>query len=177
MTDISYTVRYAEVRDIPAITRIYNQGIEDRIATLETRLRDENEMLEWLQQRSERHKVLVVEDSSGVHGWAALNVFNPRAVYSGVADLSIYIERSMRGKGLGKLLLSHLIEAAKSAGFHKLVLSTFEFNDAGQKLYAGAGFRKVGVYIKQGILDGQYIDVCIMEKLLLQEQGFANLIK
>lgn len=106
------------------------------------------------------------KDEHRILGWAALNVFNPRAVYSGVADISIYVAREMRGQGLGKMLLRQLIVAAKKQAFHKLVLSTFEFNVAGQKLYAGAGFRKVGTYIKQGLRDGRYVDVCIMEKLL-----------
>jgi L-amino acid N-acyltransferase YncA len=164
---MGYTVREANINDIPEITKIYNEGIEDRIATLETRLRDNEEMKEWLLSRSERHKVLVIEDeNSNLCGWASINVFNSRCCYSGVVDLSIYIDRNMRGKGLGKVLLSSLIETARIQGFHKLVLSTFKFNKLGQRLYKALGFREVGTYEKQGLLDGNWIDVTIMEKLL-----------
>lgn len=160
-------VRYAEQKDIQAITRIYNQGIEDRVATLETRLREEAEMLDWLSKRDEKHKVLVIDDQEGnVAGWSSLNVFNSRCCYSGVVDISIYIEREKRGTGLGKILLKALIEAAREQGFHKLVLSTFNFNKAGQGLYKAVGFREVGTYVKQGILDGKWVDVTIMELLL-----------
>jgi L-amino acid N-acyltransferase YncA len=149
------------------IKEIYNQGIEDRIATLETRLRDTLEMQEWFSSREERHKVIVIEDIQGrVMGWASINPFNSRCCYSGVGDLSIYIERSMRGKGLGRILLGSLIDTAIKQEFHKLVLSTFEFNETGKKLYKSLGFREVGTYINQGILDGRFVNITIMEKLL-----------
>jgi L-amino acid N-acyltransferase YncA len=161
-------VRPADLRDIPFITEIYNQGIEDRVATLETRLRTVEEMENWLTVREERHKVLVIEDEFGiVFGWASINVFNSRCCYSGVGDLSIYIHRDKRGKGYGKKLLKALKEEAVKQDFMKLVLSTFEFNEAGQRLYSSCGFRKVGTYINQGILDGKFVDVTIMECLLL----------
>ncbi|MFT9497215.1 arsinothricin resistance N-acetyltransferase ArsN1 family A [Anaerosolibacter sp.] len=164
---MNYTTRFATLNDIPAIREIYNQGIEDRVATLETRLRTDEDMKEWLINRSDQHRVLVIQDDAKiVHGWASLNVFNSRCCYSGVVDISVYVRRNMRGKGLGKILLQNLIGIAKEQGFHKLVLSTFEFNEAGQRLYKSVGFRKVGTYIQQGILDGKWIDVTIMERLL-----------
>ncbi len=159
--------RIATISDIEQITDIYNQGIQDRIATLEANLKSVDEMKTWFTTRSDRHKVIVIEDECGyIKGWASLNVFNLRECYQGVADLSIYIRRGERGKGLGKILLQALIAIAKEAGFYKLVLSTFAFNDAGQKLYNSLGFVKVGTYIKQGMLDGKWIDMTIMEKFL-----------
>jgi L-amino acid N-acyltransferase YncA len=164
---MSYIMREARIEDVAAIANIYNQGIEDRIATLETRLRDAEEMKGWLNTRGDRYKVVVIEDYEGiVRGWASINVFNSRCCYSGVGDLSIYVERNMRGKGLGKQILNYLIEIAKNQNFNKLVLSTFESNDIGKKLYKSAGFREVGTYMNQGILDGKFINITIMEKLL-----------
>jgi L-amino acid N-acyltransferase YncA len=164
---MDYEVREAKVEDIPYITNIYNQGIEDRIATLETRLRDNIEMKEWLTDRGERYKVIAIEDSEGkVRGWASINVFNSRCCYSGVGDFSIYIERDSRGKGLGKILLSSLIDIAQKQDFNKLVLSTLEFNEAGKKLYKKLDFREVGTYVNQGILDDKFVNITIMEKLL-----------
>lgn len=163
-----YSVRPAVAGDIQAVTRIYNQGIEDRIATLETCSKNESEMLQWLLERNESHKVLVIEDDDGnVWGWSSINPFNSRCCYSGVVDFSIYIERSMRGKGLGKNLLDALVNTAREQGFHKLVLSALSKNEAGKRLYKAAGFREVGTYYNQGILDGKWVDVTIMEKLLM----------
>ena len=164
---MKFKIREANINDSSCITNIYNQGIEDRIATLETRLRTNEDTNEWLTSRSDRHKVIVIEDNYGaVQGWASINVFNSRCCYSGVGDLSIYIHRDVRGRGLGKLLLDHLMEIAKINEFHKLILSTFDYNEPGKKLYKSLGFREVGTYYEQGILDGKFINVTIMEKIL-----------
>lgn len=163
---MEFKVREARACDIDSITKVYNEGIEDRIATLETRLRDEVEMAQWLENRDERYKVIVIESDGVIYGWASVNVFNSRCCYSGVGDISIYIEREHRGKGIGEILLDGLINVAKEQDFHKLVLSTFDFNKVGHKLYKSLGFREVGTYMNQGILDGEFVNITIMEKLL-----------
>nr|AIA09490.1 GCN5-related N-acetyltransferase [Bacillus sp. MD1] len=104
------------------------------------------------------------EDS--VVGWAALNPYSNRCAYDGVADLSIYISREHRGKGLGKQLLAEIESIAASNGFHKIVLFTFPFNQLGQGLYLKMGYREVGVFHNQGKLNGEFVDIMAMEKLL-----------
>src|SRR5690349_20556059 len=96
------TVRDATLEDAESIARIYNQGIEDRMATLETTLRGADERRQWLQARSARHPVLVAASSDNqVVGWASLNQFNPRPAYDHVADFSVYVAREARGTGVG----------------------------------------------------------------------------
>ena len=160
------SVRPAAETDVPAITRIYNQGIVDRVATLETAERDEGERGAWLAARETRHPVVVAERGGAVVGWGALNSFNPRPAYRHVADISVYVEREARGTGVGRALLERLVEVAREVGYHKLVLATFPFNPAGQALYRRAGFREVGTYREQGELDGRWVDVTMMELLL-----------
>lgn len=170
VTNEVFLTRIACLDDIQQITEIYNEGIEDRIATLEADTKSVEQMIGIFTARSKRHKMIVAVNEQGViKGWASLNVFNLRECYQGVADLSIYIRRTARGKGLGKILLLALIETAKQVGFHKMVLSTMAHNYIGHKLYASMGFTKVGTYIKQGMLDGKWIDVTIMEKLLIDD--------
>lgn len=159
-------VRPATVMDADAICTIYNQGLEDRIATLETELRTPDERRHWLAARSSRHPVMVAETGGRVVGWGSLNSFNPRAAYDHVADLSVYVERGWRGRGVGRVLLDRLIALARSLGYHKMVLATFPFNEAGVTLYTRLGFAPVGVYHEQGQLEGRWVDVLIMEKLL-----------
>jgi L-amino acid N-acyltransferase YncA len=162
-----YSVRLATSSDADAICRIYNQGIEDRVATLETELRTPDERRTWIAGKSSRHPVIVAESESGhVVGWGSLNVFNARDAYRHVADLSVYAERSHRGKGVGSALLSRLIELGREHRFHKLVLSAFPTNDGGMALYSKHGFRTVGIYKEQGLLDGRWVDTIVMEKLL-----------
>ena len=159
-------VRLATAADAEAISRIYNQGIEDRVATLETELRTPEERRRWLAGRSPRHPVIVAEANGEVVGWGSLNVLNPREAYRFVADFSVYVERSWRGKGVGKVVLERLIELARQHGFHKMVLSAFPTNAGGMALYEKLGFRTVGIYREQGQLDGRWVDTIIMEKLL-----------
>jgi phosphinothricin acetyltransferase len=159
-------VRAATADDIPAITRIYNQGIVDRIATLETEERNEAERLAWLAGRGERHPVLVAERGGSVLGWASINSFNPREAYRHVADFSVYVDRDARGSGVGSALMEALIGVAARLGYHKLVLAAFPHNEAGLRLYRRCGFREVGVYREQGLIDGRWVDIVIMERLL-----------
>jgi phosphinothricin acetyltransferase len=161
-----YRTRPASTQDAADIARIYNQGIEDRLATLETELRTPDERAQWLAAKSSRHPVIVAEDDGAVAGWASLNVFNAREAYRFVADISVYVERGWRGKGVGGVLLARLIELAREHGFRKLVLSAFPFNQAGMALYEKFGFRTVGIYREQGMLDGAWVDTIVMEKLL-----------
>ena len=99
-------------------------------------------------------------------GWASLNAFNPRRAYDQVADLSVYVERGWRGKGVGRALIEHLVVLARRLAYHKIVLAAFPENAQGMALYERAGFRTVGIYREQGQLDGKWVDVIVMEKLL-----------
>lgn len=160
------SVRDARVEDSAALAAIYNEGIADRVATLETEERTPEERRQWLSSRDARHPVLVAEVDGRVVGFGSLNVFNPRPVYRRVADFSVYVERSWRGRGVGRTLLEALEARARQLGFHKLVLAAFPFNEAGMALYVNCGFRVVGTYQEQGLLDGRWVDTILMEKLL-----------
>jgi phosphinothricin acetyltransferase len=159
-------IRDARPDDAAAIARIYNQGIEDRLATLETQLRTPDERAAWLAARGPRHPVLVAVDDGAVVGWGSLNAFNPRPAYDHVADFSVYVAREARGRGIGDALLTALEAHAQDLAYHKLVLAAFPHNAAGMRLYERHGFATVGVYREHGMLDGRWVDVVIMEKIL-----------
>src|SRR5262245_51361033 len=164
MTEV--TVRAAEPADAESIALIYNQGIEDRLATLETETRSAEERRCWLVARGSRHPVIVAEVDGKVVGWGSLNSFNPRPAYDYVADFSVYVGREWRGRGVGHGLLEALIARGRELGYHKLVLAAFPFNAAGIALYRRLGFVEVGVYREQGRLDGRWVDVVVMERIL-----------
>src|SRR5262245_25067703 len=163
---MAVTIRAAGLDDAPAIAEIHNQGIVDRIATLDTNLRTPDGVRNWLVARGPRHPVIVAEADGQLAGWASLNAFNPRAAYDHVADFSVYVDRAWRGKGVGSLLLPRLIDLARGIGFHKMVLSALARNDAGTALYGKFGFSRVGIYREMGVLDGQWVDVALMERIL-----------
>ncbi|MDQ3693893.1 MAG: arsinothricin resistance N-acetyltransferase ArsN1 [Chloroflexota bacterium] len=161
------TIRQATVADAPAIAHIYNQGIEDRVATLETQFRTAAERAEWIAARGRRHPVLVAVNGDGVvGGWGSLNPFNPRPAYDHVADFSVYVAREQRGQRIGDALLAAIEGRARTLGYHKLVLAAFPTNAPGMRLYERHGFATVGIYHEHGRLDGRWIDVIVMEKLL-----------
>jgi len=163
---VHVTIRGAALSDAAAICEIHNQGIVDRVATLDTTLRTPDDVRSWLADRGPRRPVIVADVDGAVAGWASLNRFNPRAAYDHVADFSVYVDRASRGKGIGRRLLDRLVELARECGYHKMVLSALASNDAGIALYTRAGFARVGVYHEQGVLDGAWVDTLIMEKLL-----------
>jgi L-amino acid N-acyltransferase YncA len=158
------TSRPATPEDAGAIARIYNQGIEDRIATFETRPRSAEDIRAWFDGV---HPILVVEEGNELVAFAATSSYRPRECYAGIAETSAYVARSFRRRGAGSFALLALIQAAQQAGFWKLVSRIFPENVASRGLVRELGFREVGVYEKHGKLDGQWRDVVIVERLLL----------
>ncbi|KMM62946.1 GCN5 family acetyltransferase [Bacillus glycinifermentans] len=128
-------------------------------------VKDMNYIETWFQEHQGRYSILVAESKEEIAGWASLNPYSHRCAYKGVADLSVYVDRSFRGKGVGSLLLKALEKTAKENEFYKIVLDV-SLNGLGQSLYKKMGYRQVGIFKNQGILDGQYVDVMAMEKLL-----------
>ena len=159
-------LRMAREDDAAAICAIYNLGIEDRVATLETELRTPEERRQWMAARGPRHPVIVAVVDEVVVGWGSLNQYNPRAAYQHVADFSVYVERGWRGRRVGRRLLEALVEAARDSGYHKMMLSAFPTNESGVALYERLGFTTVGICREMGWLDGRWVDTIIMERIL-----------
>jgi L-amino acid N-acyltransferase YncA len=157
--------RPARTGDEAAIADIYNQGIDDRGATFETAPRSAADMAARIDSGG-RFPLLVAEDNGTVIGWAGLSEYRPRACYAGIAEFSIYLDRAARGRGLGRTLLAALVEVARDRGYWKLVSRIFPFNTASRALCRSCGFREVGTYEKHAQLDGQWLDVVIVERLI-----------
>jgi phosphinothricin acetyltransferase len=83
-----------------------------------------------------------------------------------VADFSLFVDREVRGRGVGGALLDALEARTRAIGYHKMVLAAFATNVPGTRLYERRGFGTVGTFHEQGMLDGRWVDVVIMEKLL-----------
>lgn len=155
--------RIATPHDAVAIAHIYNEGIEDRLATFETRLRSPEDVRAWFDGI---HPIVVVEDSERVLGFAATSTYRMRECYAGIAEFSVYVARVARGRGAGRLAMEALIREAERAGFWKLVSRVFPENVGSLGLLRSVGFREVGTYEKHGRLDGVWKDVVIVERLI-----------
>jgi phosphinothricin acetyltransferase len=161
--------RVALQADAAAIAAIYNQGIEDRIGTFETKLRTAAMVSSWFDGI---HPIVVVEQEGEVIAYASTSSYRQRACYAGIAEFSVYVRRDWRGKGAGRLVLSYLMQESEAAGFWKLISRIIVKNEASRRLMQRLGFREVGIYEKHGQLDGVWCDVVIVEYLFA-----ANLVK
>ena len=160
-------IRRSRTADVGAIRTIYNQGIEDRLATLEEAPKSEKDIGDWyIDEHGGRYPVIVAERDGRIVGWASLNRYSHRCADRRVAEISVYVERESRGTGVGTALLRELEMCAKRNAFHKLALFSLPFNAAGQRLYRKMRYRDVGVFKEHGRLDGRFVDVVAMEKIL-----------
>jgi L-amino acid N-acyltransferase YncA len=157
------TTRAGSQADAAAIARIYNEGIEDRLATFETEPKTQEDIASWFE---EDVPLVVLEEGGAVVAWAVAHRYRARAAYAGVGEFSIYVARRARGGGLGRVTLEALIDECERRGMWKLVSRVFPENTASLALCRSLGFREVGVYRRHGKLDGEWRDVVIVERLL-----------
>jgi len=179
---LGWNVRPAEPRDAARISEIYNEGIEDGQATLEARPRTPGDILAKMNAPGNH---LVIAEWGGkpggtaappaaggpasaqtILGWASITPYSSRECYAGVGEASVYISRSARHQGLGRLLLDALVAVAATRGYHKLIGRLLASNTASRQLVRGLGFREVGLHQKHGKLAGQWVDVVVAERLI-----------
>jgi L-amino acid N-acyltransferase YncA len=161
-------VRLAVLDDAAGIAEVYNQGIEDRKATFETRLRSTDDIRDLLQARGHSYPTVValsVNDRIDAFAW--VSQYRPRDCYAGIGDFGVYVHRRARGQGLGRDVMELLMDECRDRGFWKLVGRIFPENAASRGLCRSLGLREVGVYERHGRLDGVWRDNIIVEKLLV----------
>lgn len=134
------TIRQMTSEDWFSVAKIYDEGIATGFATFETMVPDYNS---WDMAHINTCR-LVAEKDCKVLGWAALSPVSSRCVYGGVAEVSIYIANNARGKGIGKALLSKLIEESENEGYWTLQSGIFPENRGSIALHEKVGFRFLG---------------------------------
>ena len=168
-------IRIPSVDDSAAIAEIYNQGIEDRVATFETKLRSAEDQQAWLRSNAGRYPAVVAHFDGEIIGWAGAGPYRHRECYRGIGEFSMYVRRDWRGRGVGDLLVAGLISEAERLGLWKLLSRIFPFNEASRALCRKHGFREVGVYEKHARLDGEWLDVVIVERLISSKLNAVSL--
>jgi phosphinothricin acetyltransferase len=147
--------------DWPAVAAIYGQGIDGRNATFEI---DVPSWEMWDGLHLDGDLRLVAREEGQLLGWAALAPVSARPAYAGVAEDSIYIAPAAQGLGVGRRLLTALIERSEAAGIWTLQTGIFPENVPSLALHQRCGFRIVGTRERIGRLDGRWRDVVVMER-------------
>ena len=147
--------------DWSAVRAIYAEGIATGDATFELEPPGTWEQFDSKYLPAPR---LVARDGDRVAGWAALSSVSQRAVYRGVAEVSIYVRATERGKGLGRSLLSRLTELSESEGIWTLQAGIFPENESSIRLHEACGFRIVGTRVRIGQLHGRWRDTLLLER-------------
>jgi L-amino acid N-acyltransferase YncA len=154
----------------PAVREIYGEGIQTRNATFETTLPDWDK---WNSGHRKECRLVAVESegsrtetdlSARVLGWAALSPVSARHVYRGVAEVSVYVAAAARGRGVGKTLLTTLVQESEANGIWTLQAGIFPENVASLTLHKSCGFREIGVRRRISKLGDQWRDVVLLER-------------
>jgi phosphinothricin acetyltransferase len=153
-------VREMNQSDGQEVLEIYRMGLETRNATFETKV---PKWQEW-DSKHILHSRFVSEENGIVTGWAALTPFSTREVYRGVAEVSIYIADSFRGKKIGSELMENIIISSERNGIWTLVSSVFPENEATLRLHSKFGFRIIGKRERIAQLDGKWRDTVLLER-------------
>jgi L-amino acid N-acyltransferase YncA len=161
-----FTTRLATSDDAAAIAAIYNEGIEEGIATFETEPRTPAQIADLLREKRDKYPTVVVERDGRIVAWAGASVYRAREAYARIADHSVYVERASRGQGAGRAALEALVQEYERRGFWKLSSRIFKENTTSIALHERCGFRVVGTYRRHGKLRGEWRDCVIVERLL-----------
>ncbi|WP_419870816.1 GNAT family N-acetyltransferase [Chryseobacterium sp. CT-SW4] len=142
------------------IAHIYQQGINTGMATFETSVPS----WEIWNESKLPHSRLICVEGNDILGWIALSKVSSRCVYEGVAEVSVYVSENHRRRGVGKILMDHLIKESEANGIWTLQSGMFAENEATIALHTMFGFRTVGYREKIGKLGGVWKNTVIMER-------------
>jgi L-amino acid N-acyltransferase len=161
------SLRIAEPHDAEAIAAIYNHEVEHETSTFDLVPRTVDEQRTWLAARTGVFSVIVAHDSDkGVVGFAALSTYRERAGYRSTVENSIYVRRDQQRRGVGKLLLTRLLDVARDSGFHTVIARIEATSTGSLALHESLGFTMVGVERQVGRKLGRWLDSAIMQKML-----------
>jgi L-amino acid N-acyltransferase YncA len=159
-------VRIATEADAEAIRQIYNHEVQHSTATFDLVPRSRREQQSWLASRSGAFSVLVAERDGEVVGFASVSPYKERAAYRTTVEDSVYVRRDRHGLGIGRALLSGLLDAAEASGFHAVMARIEAGGIASRALHEACGFHLVGVERQVGRKFGRWLDVALMQCLL-----------
>jgi L-amino acid N-acyltransferase YncA len=161
-------IRPAAPGDAEAIRAIYNHEVAAGATTFDLVPRTAAEQRAWLDRHRGAHPAVVaVEEADGaVLGFGALSPFRERPAYATTVEDSVYVDRDLRGRGVGRGVLEELVRLAGRHGFHTVVARIVGHNEASVGLHRACGFELVGVEREVGRKHGRWLDVVELQRML-----------
>jgi L-amino acid N-acyltransferase YncA len=176
--DDAVRLRAARLSDAEAIRTIYNHEVLQTTATFDLVPRSLAEQQEWLAARSGAFTAVVAvegdDDDAPVVGFGSLSPYRERAAYRTSVEDSVYVRRDRGGRGIGRLLLTELLDIAEHSGFHSVFARIEASGDASRALHERCGFRLVGIERETGRKFNRWLDVALMQCLLHERPGRQN---
>lgn len=160
-------LRPATLDDAEAMRAMYNHEVEHETTTFDLVPRTLEAQREWISKRSGAFCAIVASSASdGIVGFAALSEYRDRAAYRTTVEDSVYVRRDCHGRGIGRLLLLHVLELARTSGFHTVIARIEAGSTASRTLHESCGFQLVGIEREVGRKFGRWLDSAIMQCLL-----------
>jgi L-amino acid N-acyltransferase YncA len=161
-------IRSATVSDQQAIMEIYNDAVANTTATFDTEPRSIQKQMEWFHRHKTNHPVLVAEEDNRVIGWASLSPWSDRCAYDTTVEVSVYVDKDFRGKGVGSTLLEQVTMEGKKLNNHTVLSRISEGNEISIHLHEKLGYRHIGVMKEVGFKFGKFLDVNMMQLIYSQ---------
>lgn len=157
------TIRTSDEKDFSEIIEIYNHAVDEKFATADTEHVTIKTRKDWLAQHSPgTYPIFVAEENNKVIGWCSLSPHRPgRKALRSVAEISYYIHKDYRRKGVANSLIDHTIKSAKELGFKNLISILLDMNKTSIYILEKFGFEKWGhlpnIAEIDGVICGQFI--------------------
>ena len=165
-------IRLATIDDAEAIRAIYNREVLGSTVTTDLVARSPEDQLAWMDEHSGAHPAVVAVDEQGaVCGFGSLSPYRSRPAYRTTVEDSVYVHADHQGRGVGRELLTELVNLAGAHGFHAVMARIVGDHAASVGLHRACGFEEVGVEREVARKFGRWLDVVLMQRLVSPDSG------
>ena len=161
---VAIALRPAHIADAARLAAIWNHEVRATYSNTDTEVRDEDAQRAWLISHSADYPVVVAAMNDDVAGFAALSPYRPKPAFVRTVENSVYVDRRWRGRGIGRLLVNHLLERATALGHHSVFARITAENAVSRRLHETLGFRLVGVEEEVAYKLGRWLDVAVYQR-------------